>query len=198
MSSESTAQHAHLDLAASRTALVLIDLQKGIIAAPRQPRSAGDAVAACAALAARFRAARAQVVLVHVGFAPDYGDALKQPVDEPSPRPDGGLPPDFTTFADGLQQDGDIVILKRNWGAFHGTELDVILSRRGINTIVVAGITTNFGVESTARQAWERNYAVVVAEDGCTTNSAEMHGLAVKYVLPRIARVRQSGDIRLV
>ncbi len=188
---------ALVQLSARTTALVLIDLQNGIVSPPRQPRSGTDAVAACAALAQRFRVVGAPVILVRVGFADDYSDALKQPVDEPIPRPPGGLPPGYMDFAPGLQQDGDIVIRKRNWGAFHGTELDVILSRRGINAIVLAGIATNFGVESTARQAWERNYAVVVAEDGCTSATAELHNLSITGVLPRIARVRQSGDILL-
>lgn len=186
-----------VQLSARTTALVLIDLQNGIVSPPRQPRSGAEAVAACAALAQRFRAAEAPVILVHVGFADDYSDALKQPVDAPIPRPPGGLPAGYMEFAPGLQQDGDIVIRKRNWGAFHGTELDVILSRRGINAIVLAGIATNFGVESTARQAWERNYAVVVAEDGCTSATAELHAMSITGVLPRIARVRQSTEIQI-
>ena len=138
------------------------------------------------------------MVLVHVGFADDYSDALSQPVDAPIPRPEGGLPVDYMEFAEGLRQDGDVIVRKRNWGAFYGTELDVLLRRRGIDTVVVAGIATNFGVESTVRQAWERNYAVVVAEDGCTSATAEMHKVSVEAVLPRIARVRQSSEIGLI
>ncbi len=72
----------------------------------------------------------------------------------------------------------DLLITKRQWGAFHGTPLDQLLRRRGIKTIVMGGIATNFGVESTARAAIEQGYAVVFAEDAMTTMSAEMHQFA--------------------
>lgn len=186
-----------LTLAPQTTALVLIDLQNGIVNAPREPRSGQEVVEAARNVADRFRAAGAPVCLVHLELASDYKDALVQPVDEPTPRPDGGLPPDYAEFAPGLRHDGDIVIRKRNWGAFYGTELDALLRRRGITTIVLGGIATNFGVESTARDAWERNYEVVILEDLCASATAELHDMSIRGVLPRIARVRQSGDIDL-
>ncbi len=179
------------------TALVLIDLQEGILAMPRQPRSSADVVAAAKTTAAAFRAAGSPVVLVHVDFAGDYADAPRQPVDQPMPRPEGGLPANFATFAEGLQQPGDITVLKRQWGAFYGTALDLHLRRRGITTLVLGGIATNFGVESTAREAWERSYDVVILEDLCATHSADLHDVAIHHILPRIARVRQSTDILL-
>lgn len=179
------------------TALVLIDLQKGIAGDGRAPYSSPEVVSRSKQLAERFRAAQAPVFLVHVGFAPDYADALKQPVDEPAPRPEGGLPPGWFDFVDGLRHPGDIVIHKRNWGAFYGTDLDLHLRRRGVKTLVLAGIATNFGVESSARDAWERNYNLIVVEDACTTNSTEAHTLAFKYVFPRIARVIKSDEVRL-
>jgi len=179
------------------TALVLIDLQNGIVTGDRQPYAASAVVEIGKSLAARFRAAGAPVFLVHVDFAPDYADALKQPVDAPTPRPEGGTPSGYSDLVTGLQQPGDIVILKRNWGAFHGTDLDLHLRRRGIKTIVLGGIATNFGVESTARDAWERNYELVVVEDACTTTTAEAHTLAFKYVFPRIARVVKSDTIAI-
>ena len=73
-----------------------------------------------------------------------------------------------------------MVITKHNWGAFYGTELDLQLRRRGVGTIVLGGIATNFGVESTARDAYERNYALVLAEDAMTSMSADLHALAVE------------------
>lgn len=184
-------------LDAKTSALVLIDLQNGITAGPREPRSGDVVVATAKTLADRFRAAGALVVLVRVGWAADFGDALRQAVDAPTARPEGGMPAGWVDFAPGLQQPTDIVIQKRNWGAFYGTELDVILRRRGISTVVIGGIATNYGVDSTARQAWERNYNVVIAEDVCTTVSAAAHDLAVKLIFPRIARVAQSRDIAL-
>ena len=177
------------------TALVLIDLQNGVVGMPLAPRSGADALAAGTALAMRFRAAGAKVVLVTVGFAEDYADALSAPVDQPMTRPPGGMPKGWSDLAAGLAQPGDLHIVKRQWGAFHGTELDLQLRRRGVKTIVLGGVATNFGVESTARQAWEHGYAVVIVEDACTSLSAELHAMAVKSIFPRIARVALSGDL---
>ena len=159
------------------------------------PDSGAETLARGMELARRFRAARALVVLVRVAFAADYADALRQPVDEAMARPPGGLPPEWSELADGLAQAGDLLIVKRQWGAFYGAELDLQLRRRGVATIVIGGVATNFGVESTARQAWEHGYAVVLAEDACTSVSAELHEVAVRSIFPRISRVRQSADI---
>jgi nicotinamidase-related amidase len=178
-----------------KTALVLIDLQKGIVNQPLQPRSGEAVVAAGKALAARFRAACAPVILVNVDFGP--GGALRpsQPVDQAMNVPKGGPPPEWSQMVEGLEQDGDIRITKRQWGAFHGTDLDLQLRRRGIETIVLGGIATNFGVESTARQAWEHGYAVQLAEDACAGPSEALHKMAIEGVFPRISRVIQSADI---
>src|SRR5262249_51459503 len=89
----------------------------------------------------------------------------------------------------------EVVITKRQWGAFHGTELDLQLRRRGIDTIVLVGIATNFGVESTAREAWQHGYSVIVAEDACTSMSADMHAFSVEKILPRISRVRSTEEV---
>ena len=187
---------AHAVYDPKTTALVLIDLQKGIVPSPLQPRGGGEVVAASKALAERFRAAGAPVVLVHVTWARDYGDWPATPVDQPISRPEGGMPEGADHFVDGLRHDGDIVVTKRNWNAFHGTPLDQHLRRRGIKTIVLGGIATNFGVESTARNAYELNYAVVLAEDCCATLSAELHEMTLKSIFPRISRVMQSTDVR--
>ncbi len=184
-----------IQLDPQRSALVLIDLQHGIVSMPVEPHAADAVVAHGKALAARFRAVGAPVVLVRVAFAADYADALRQPVDKPMVRPDGGLPSMWSTLVDGLQQPGDLVVTKKQWGAFYGTELDLLLRRRGIDSIVLGGIATNFGVESTARQAWELGYGVVVAEDVCSSVTAELHAMTIGHVLPRIARIAQSGDI---
>ncbi|MGZ3298871.1 MAG: hydrolase [Asticcacaulis sp.] len=179
------------------TALVLIDLQKAIVPMPLQPRSGQEAAAAAMTLARRFRDAGALVVLVHVTWAKDYSDWPLVPVDSPPVRPQGGMPDDADHFVDGLQHPGDIVVTKHNWNAFFGTDLDLQLRRRGIKTVVLGGIATNFGVESTARTAYEQNYALIIAEDCCASASAELHDMAVKSIFPRIARVRLSADIRL-
>jgi nicotinamidase-related amidase len=185
------------DLDFRTTALVLIDLQKGILGMPLAPRSGADVLAAGEGLARRFRAAGAPVALVRVAWAPDYADAPRQKVDQAPPRPQGGLPAAWSEYADGLAQPGDILIVKRHWGAFHGTELDLQLRRRGVTTIVLGGVATNFGVESTARQAWELGYEVILVEDAATSMSAELHDMAIRHIFPRIARVAKSDGVGL-
>lgn len=114
----------------------------------------------------------------------------------PSPAPQGGLPHDWSEFAPEIAAlRAGLVIKKRQWGAFYGTELDLQLRRRGIVTIVLAGLATNFGVESTAREAWQHNYAVIVAEDAVTSVGEEMHKFSIEKILPRIARVRSTAEI---
>ena len=179
------------------SALVLIDLQLGIVGRPLAPRSGSDVVAAAIQLANRFRTAGALVVPVRVDWAQDFADMPPQNVDQPIPRPPGGLPADWGTYAEGVVQPGDLCITKRQWGAFHGTELDLQLRRRGVRTIVLGGVATNFGVESTARQAWEFGYDVVIAEDICTSAAADLHAMAIGHVFPRISRVLSSDTIHL-
>ena len=177
------------------TALVLIDLQKGVAARPWAPHSTADVLKTSMELAARFRQAGAPVILVNVGWSPDFKDALRQPVDQPFAPPPGGFPAGFMDLVEGLKQSGDICITKRQWGAFHGTELDLQLRRRGIQTIVLGGVATNIGVESTARQAWEHGYAIILAEDATSGQSVEMHDFAIKKIFPRISKIAKAADI---
>ena len=176
------------------TALILIDLQQGIVPHAGGPRSGDEVVRTSMTLADRFRAVGAPVVLVHVGFTADAMPS--QNVDRPS-LPAQGTPPDFSELVPDLRQPGDIVVLKHHWGAFTGTDLDLQLRRRGVRTVVIAGISTNMGVESTARSAWELSYDVVIAEDACASRSTELHAFAVAQIFPLIARVVGSGDIAL-
>jgi nicotinamidase-related amidase len=94
-----------------------------------------------------------------------------------------------------MEQPGDICITKRQWGAFYGTELDLQLRRRGILTIVLGGIATNIGVESTARQAWEHGYALVLVEDATSSLSLETHQFSFAHIFPRISKVMKAADI---
>jgi nicotinamidase-related amidase len=178
-------------------ALVLIDLQKGIVGSPLAPRTGPDVVNVGADLAGRFRRAGSPVILVNVAFAKDLGDYPSQPVDRPRPLPPGGFPAGFGDLVDGLAEPSDLRVTKRQWGAFYGTDLDLQLRRRGIRTIVLGGISTNHGVESTARQAYEHGYEVVLAEDATTSPSAEMHAFSVTEILPLLARVTVSSAIEL-
>lgn len=186
-----------LNLNPATTALVLIDLQKGVAARQVAPHSAADVIKNSFTLADRFRQAGATVVLVNVGWHPDFKDALRQSVDQPFQLPPGGLPPDFFELVDGLKKPGDLCITKRQWGAFYGTELDLQLRRRGIQTIVLGGIATNIGVESTARQAWEHGYALVFAEDITSGMSGEHHDFAFKNIFPRLGKIAKATDFHL-
>ncbi|RLM09379.1 hydrolase [Gibbsiella quercinecans] len=185
-----------LTLHAQTTALVLIDLQKGILPYAGGPHSAEQVVTHAAHLAGRFRALGAPVFLVRVGWSAEFADALKQAVDRPVPEPAGGLPAAWWEQPETLAvSDSDILITKRQWGAFYGTELDLQLRRRGIKTLVLGGISTNIGVESTARAAWEHGYELVIAEDMCSAQNAEMHQFAFDHIFPRLARVRSTSEI---
>jgi nicotinamidase-related amidase len=186
-----------LKLNAKTTALVLIDLQKGIVGMPVAPYSGEQVVTVASGLAKQFREAGGTVALVNVGFSKDFKDVLNQSVDQPLPTPEGGFNENFFELVDGLKTPSDILITKRQWGAFYGTELDLQLRRRGIDTIVLAGIATNIGVESTARQAWEHGYNLIIVEDASSSLSAEMHNFAMANIMPLIGKVTKAANINL-
>jgi nicotinamidase-related amidase len=177
-----------------RTALVLIDLQKGILPFAGGPHSAADVLGKAAALIKRFHDLQAPVVLVRVGWSADGGDAPRQQVDQPAPAK--AFPPEWWEIPAELgAADSDIRITKRQWGAFYGTELELQLRRRGIDHIVLGGIATNIGVESTARDAWERGFSLVFAEDAMSAFSGEHHAFAIGNIFPRIGRVRSTAQV---
>jgi nicotinamidase-related amidase len=176
------------------TALVLIDLQKGILARPLAPHGAAEVIENSVRLGTALSRAGGVVAPVHVAFSPDGGDRLRQEVE--TPNPPAPLPPDWSDLVPeiaGLA--ANFVIVKRQWGAFHGTELDLQLRRRGVDTIVLTGVATNFGVESTAREAWQHGYSVVVAEDAVSSMAEAMHKFSIEAILPRIARIRSTAEI---
>ena len=184
-----------LKLDPKRTALVAIDLQKGILAMPIAPHPPAAVVANSTRLAAALGRGGGVVVRVHVGFSADGADRLQQEVDQPAPG--GPRPADWMDFvAEVAAWPAAIEIVKRQWGAFHGTELDLQLRRRGLDTIVVTGVATNFGVEQTAREGWQLGYSVVVAEDAASASAGEAaHRFAIETILPRVARVRSTEAI---
>ena len=179
------------------TALVMIDLQNGILAYPLAPIAGPELLARGKTLAETFRKAGASVVLVNVGWEKTSGkDMPPMAVDMALTFPPGGFPAGWSDLAPGLQQDGDILITKRQWGAFYGTELDLQLRRRGIRTIVLGGVATHMGVESTARGAWEHGYQLVILKDATASLVGEAHEASMKYVFPRIARLANSADLK--
>jgi nicotinamidase-related amidase len=192
MSEEKT----ELYLEPRRTAIVVIDLQKGIAGMPGgAPHAKPSVIANAARLLTAARAAGAQPVLVHVGGSPDGADRLKPNSDQPM-RSFGALPPEWSDLIPELdRQPSDIVILKRQWGAFYGTDLDLQLRRRRLGTIVICGIATEFGVESTARDAHERGYELIFAEDAMTGTTAESHANSTGRIFPRMGRVRSTEEI---
>jgi nicotinamidase-related amidase len=183
-----------LALDPKQTALVLIDLQGGILGRQTAPHAARDVLAQSVRLAERFRSTGGLVVLVRVSFSPDGGDRLTPPTDDPPPST--ATQPGWDEISPALGRDAkDIVITKRQWGAFYGTQLDLQLRRRGISTIVIGGIATNFGVESTARDAFERGYGLVFVEDAMAGLSEAAHSFAISTIFPRIGRVRSTEQV---
>jgi nicotinamidase-related amidase len=184
-----------LKLEFKRAALVAIDLQKGVLGMPIAPHPAAAVVANSTRLAEALARAGGAVVRVHVGFSADGADRLKQEVDQPMAG--GPRPPDWMDFVPEVAAwPAAIEIVKRQWGAFHGAELDLQLRRRGLDTIVLTGVATNLGVEQTAREAWQLGYSVVVAEDATSSSLGEAaHRFAIETILPRIAGVRSTEAI---
>jgi nicotinamidase-related amidase len=182
--------------AIENAALVAVDFQEGILRVPFVPHSAQAVLGNAVRLAKGFRNIGAPVVLTRVAWAADFADALKQPVDRPLPMPPGGLPADWADLSGDLEvTPNDIVITKRQWNAFHGTELDLQLRRRGIKTVVLAGIASNMGVESTARTAYELGYQLVFAEDAISSVAPGMHEFTAQTIFPMIGAVRSTEEI---
>lgn len=176
------------------TALVLIDLQKGIAPFAGGPHTSAEVNTRAGRLAARFRELKAPVALVRVGWSADGGDMLRPLADEPARAMT--LPENWWEYADELNvSEGDIHITKRQWGAFYGTELELQLRRRGVTQIVLGGVSTNIGVESTARQAFELGFHQVLVEDAMSSSSADHHRFAVENIFPRLGRVRSTDQV---
>ncbi len=170
-----------------KPAFVAIDLQKGIVSMPTVHPIA-DVVQRAASLAAAFRRRGLPVVLVNVaGGAPGRTEAGF------SPR---ALPPDWTEIVEELQpQPGDLRITKMRWGAFTETTLDADLRALGVTQIVLAGVSTSIGVESTARAAYELGYHVVLATDAMTDRDSDAHDGSVQRIFPRLGERATTAEI---
>lgn len=176
------------------TALVIIDLQNGIAGREMQPYSTQTVIGNAAKLADAFRKNGMPVFLVHVISSEQ--DRLNPIVDEQMFARPQQMPADWADFVPELNKaDSDIVITKKQWGAFYGTELELQMRRRKLDTIVLCGIATNYGVESTARFAFEYGFHQIFAEDAIASMTKEMHDASVNYVLKRIGRVRKTDEI---
>jgi nicotinamidase-related amidase len=182
-----------LEIDPGKTALVLIDLQAGILANALAPYDSETVVENGLTLARALKAAGGTVVAVNVSFGPGRINGPQGLIDAPTST--DPVPANYAEIQPELLALSDIVITKRQWGALHGTELDTLLRRRGMDTVIVGGVATNFGVESTVREGWSHGYSMIVAEDACTTFSPAMQDFPMKLVFPRIARVRTVAEI---
>jgi nicotinamidase-related amidase len=183
-----------LKLDPTSTALVLIDLQRGVVVGETKPHTARDVVSRATAVAAAFRDAKALVVLVHVDLGP--GGVLFPRTVADNPRPAMTPPADFAELVPELnRQPSDVVVTKHQPNAFYGTDLEIHLRRRGIRTIVLGGIATNLGVEGTARAAHERGYDLVFIEDAMAARAEVLHTHPVTHFFPTIGRVRSARDV---
>jgi nicotinamidase-related amidase len=168
-------------------ALVVIDLQKGIVAIPGA-HPVADIINRSAQLARRFRKLGLPVVLVNVDGRPNG-------------RTDAGMPnfsfpPDWTEFVPELeQQPGDITITKQSWGAFIGTPLHDNLRDKGVTQIVIVGVATSIGVESTARSAYDHGYNVAVVVDAMTDRDPDAHRHSIEKIFPRLGETGTTENV---
>ncbi|TWB37652.1 isochorismatase family protein [Nitrospirillum pindoramense] len=171
----------------ARTALIIVDLQKGLLAMPGLP-PLGGVVGNAADLAAAFRRKGLPVVLVTVAGGPpgrtEHGRVLRD------------LPPDWAELIPELNaQPGDHRVTKRTWGAFPHTDLDAHLKAQDVTQVVVAGVATGIGVESTAREAHALGYNVTLAVDAMADRDAAAHDHSVTRIFPRLGETGTTADI---
>lgn len=176
----------------ARMALVVIDIQRGVVGL-QTVHPASGVVERCASLAKAFRKAGKPVVLVNVEMKPEIRLQPRADAQPPARAP----VPDFAKIVDDLEPDParDIFITKRQWGAFYGTELDLQLRRRKITGIVMCGIATSIGVESTARDAYERGYNLTFASDAMSDLFEDAHRTALERIFPRIGEIGTTDEI---
>lgn len=169
------------------TALVVIDLQKGIVALP-PPDVIGPVVSRAATLATAFRRHGLPVVLVNVtGGAPGRAEQS---------RSLAGLPDGWADLIPELdRQTDDILVTKRTWGAFTGTDLEAQLRSRGVTQIVMAGVSTSVGVESTARNAYELGFNVTLAIDAMADTNADAHANSIARIFPKLGETGTTDEI---
>ncbi|OOG41575.1 isochorismatase family protein [Rhodanobacter sp. C05] len=169
------------------TALIVIDLQKGIVAYPTA-HPAAEIVKQASALADAFRRHGLPIVLVNVtGGAPGRTEQARNL---------GELPADWAELVPELnQQPTDHMVTKRTWGAFTHTDLDEHLKKLGVTQVVIVGVATSIGVESTARHAYENGYNITLAVDAMTDMNADAHQNSVTRIFPRLGETGTTQEI---
>lgn len=170
-----------------KAALIVVDLQQGIVAL-----AGADAVAPvvrnAAVLAAAFRRHRLPVVLVTVaGAAPGRNE---------QPRNTTPPPANWTDIVPEMQQQpDDHLVVKQRWGAFTDTGLAAWLKGLGVTQVVLAGVATSIGVESTARFAHELGFNITLAVDAMADLNPDAHVNSVTRIFPRIGETGNTADI---
>jgi nicotinamidase-related amidase len=151
-------------------------------------RPIADVVANAARLASAFRSRALPLVLVNVtGGAPGRTEQK---------RILGEIPADFAEIMGELGPGpGDIRVTKRSWGAFATTDLEALLRKAGVTQVVLCGIATSIGVESTAREAYARGFNVVLATDAMTDMDRGAHENSIGKIFPRLGETATTDDI---
>jgi nicotinamidase-related amidase len=181
-----------LYLDSRKTALIAIDLQNAIMQISTAPYPATGVVQKNRRIADELRGRGGTVVWVRV----DLKDVLQLPVDQPLSLEGRQLPDELSEIAPSAGfQEGDLLITKRHWGAFAGTALEEQLRNRKIDAVLLTGISTNAGVESTLRQGTGLGFGFVLVEDACSGQDAEEHRFAFEKIFPRLARVRTAEEV---
>ncbi|WP_077857175.1 hydrolase [Clostridium sp. BL-8] len=180
---------------AEKSALVLIDLQNGIASRELSPSpyTSEEVIQNASKLVKTFSDKGAFIVLVRVSTI-DGKDMVKPKTDLKAAGmkyPEGwdNLVPEIADTKNAH------IITKKQWGAFYGTDLDLQLRRRGIDTIILGGVSTNIGVDTTAREAYQHGYNQIFAEDAMSAITKEEHDYVCKYIFPRIGKIRTTKEI---
>jgi nicotinamidase-related amidase len=169
------------------TALLVVDLQKGFVNLPTA-HPVKDVVSNTVALLDAFRGRKLPVVLINV--------AARAPGRSERAFSTAGMPGDWTELMPELnRQPSDHAVTKRSWGAFANTDLEQHLRRRGVTQVVVTGVSTSAGVESTARQAHDFGFNVALAVDAMTDMNLEAHQNSVTRIFPRMGETGTTREL---
>jgi nicotinamidase-related amidase len=171
----------------AKTALIVVDLQQGIVALPTA-HPTGDVVKRSAVIADTFRRHGLPVVLVNVtGGAPGRAEQARHAGDFPAGFAD--LVPELNA------QPSDHRVTKRTWGAFTNTDLEAYLREQGVTQVVLVGVATSIGVESTARYANELGFNVTLVVDAMTDLNADAHTNSITRIFPRLGETGTTQEV---
>ena len=183
-----------------RTAVVIIDMQKDFLepggfgeALGNDVSRLGVAVKPCQALLEVARSRKILVVHTREGHRPDMTDAPKAKVERGAPRqrigdvgPMGRIlirgEPGHDIIRDLYPRAGEPVVDKPGKGAFYATDLHLILADRGIENLIVCGVTTEVCVNTTVREANDRGYRCIVPSDCCASYFPEFHEMGLRMI----------------